>query len=285
MVRIKNFIPKITKEKFQEEGIHYCKCVDMCGQIIEWKDYYRHTGIPKYKKGHNLKLRTTTWTKGRHHTEETKKIQSNKSKMYNLEHPERVKMLQTINIGRVSGFKGRKQSKEACDKVSKANKGRPSILKGKKLSEEHCKKLSEAHIGLQAGVNSPHYGSHLSEERKRNHSNKMKGRFAGKKHPNWKGGISKLPYCDKFDEPLKEAVRNRDNRLCQLCGKDENKEKQSVHHIHYDKENCYPDLICLCRSCNSKVNYNRKYYENWFMNKLNERKLLLWTKKRLLTQV
>jgi len=92
-------------------------------------------------------------------------------------------------------------------------------------------------------------------------------------NPNWKGGISFLPYCYKFNNKLKEEIRERDNQTCQLCGKneDENGQKLSIHHIHYDKENCDPDLITLCNSCNGKVNGNREYWEEYFMDKLYER--------------
>lgn len=69
---------------------------------------------------------------------------------------------------------------------------------------------------------------------------------------------------------IKNKIRDRDNHVCQLCGRTEkeNKKKLDVHHIHYDKENCEPDLITLCRFCNSKVNTNRDYYENLFIIKL-----------------
>ncbi len=97
----------------------------------------------------------------------------------------------------------------------------------------------------------------------------------------WIDGRSYYPYCHKFNDRLKERVRNRDNRTCQLCGVKENSIRQSVHHIHYDKENCYPDLISLCRECNSKVNKKseRKYYEWVFMNKLNDKGLLFWARQ------
>ncbi len=102
----------------------------------------------------------------------------------------------------------------------------------------------------------------------------------GKEAPNWKGGIAFLPYCKKFNTALKESIRNRDSRECQLCGilEKDNKRKLSIHHIHYDKENCYPDLIALCWKCNSKVNGNRNYFERTFMNKLNDRSLLFWVR-------
>ena len=103
--------------------------------------------------------------------------------------------------------------------------------------------------------------------------------LTGEKNPSWKGGISFFPYCEKFNNVLKERIRNRDNRTCQNCRKTEadNGEKHSIHHIHYDKENCYPDLITLCRSCNAKANNNRDEWELCYMNKLNERGLLYWT--------
>lgn len=96
----------------------------------------------------------------------------------------------------------------------------------------------------------------------------------GDTHPNWKGGISFEPYCQKFNIKLKERIRERDNRTCQLCGEKENGKKLACHHVHYDKPNCNPDLISLCNRCNIKANYKRDYYEELFMKKLEERGLL-----------
>jgi len=101
--------------------------------------------------------------------------------------------------------------------------------------------------------------------------------FAGINSPCWKGGISFEPYCERFNNEFKEAVRERDNYMCQLCGHEQNGRKLDVHHIHYDKENCYPDVVALCRSCNSKVNSNRNYWEQYFESKLLERGLLIWS--------
>ncbi len=98
--------------------------------------------------------------------------------------------------------------------------------------------------------------------------------MVGDTHPNWKGGVSFEPYCPKFNKQLKERIRERDNRTCQLCGIKENGRKHDVHHVHYDKENCNPDLITVCRDCNVIANYNRDYYEELFMKKLEERGLL-----------
>lgn len=119
-------------------------------------------------------------------------------------------------------------------------------LKGRTFSEDHKQKISEYHADVSRNNN---------------------GR--------WVGGISFLPYCFKFNLRLKESIRKRDNYICQLCGKNQEtgKRKLSVHHIHYDKENCNPDLITLCHSCNTKVNNNRNYWEEFFMIKLRERNI------------
>ncbi len=50
--------------------------------------------------------------------------------------------------------------------------------------------------------------------------------------------------------------------------------KLDVHHVHYDKENCEPDLVCLCMRCNLKVNNNRDYYEGFFIELLKSRGLI-----------
>jgi len=173
------------------------------------------------------------------------------------------------------GMKNKHQPEAAKDKISKANKGRVSPNKGKRPSEATRNKQSESHKelipwnkgkqGCQIPWNKGRFGEGMP----------MFGR-RGEEHPAWKGGIAFLPYCPKFNRILKEKVRERDNRTCQLCSEKENGTKLSIHHIHYDKENCHPDLISLCRKCNTKANFNRENYEGFFMNKLNERTLLFW---------
>lgn len=101
--------------------------------------------------------------------------------------------------------------------------------------------------------------------------------YVGKNHGNWRGGISFEPYCDKFNNKFKELVRERDGYICQLCGCEQNGRKLDVHHIHYDKANCYPDVVALCRSCNSKVNGDRDYWEQYFENQLLERGMINWS--------
>ena len=90
----------------------------------------------------------------------------------------------------------------------------------------------------------------------------------GKKSHAWKGGKSKEPYSFDFTTELKELIRKRDNYICQLCSKkwNENCLRFTVHHIDYDKKNCNPiNLTTLCRKCNSKVNFNREHWKQYFL--------------------
>jgi transposase-like protein len=94
--------------------------------------------------------------------------------------------------------------------------------------------------------------------------------------PSWKGGISFEPYCNKFNNTFKESIRERDDYTCQLCGYEQlsGGRKLDVHHIHYDKENCYPDVVALCRSCNARVNGDRDFWEQYFESRLLERGII-----------
>lgn len=156
--------------------------------------------------------------------------------------------------GRNNPFFGKKHSQSTKERISNTHKGLSA-------SDETKRKMSQAREGF---IFTPEIKKKISES------------VTGDKNVNWKGGISFEPYCSKFNDALKEEIRERDCRTCQLCGTKENGKKLSVHHIHYDKENCAPDLIALCNRCSSKANFNRDYYERLFMNKLNERGLLLW---------
>jgi predicted DNA-binding protein YlxM (UPF0122 family) len=90
----------------------------------------------------------------------------------------------------------------------------------------------------------------------------------GENNPNWKSGISKLPYSFDWTLKLKYKIRTRDNFTCQCCGMTEEEHIKRfkrcliVHHIDYNKQNCKENnLITLCTICNAKANGNRDY---WF---------------------
>ncbi len=177
------------------------------------------------------------------------------------------------------GMKGIPKSEEANKKNSESHMG-------KIFTEEHKKKISLNHADFSGDKNGRWKsglpkclicGEELSWYNNIYCQTCYDGIIRwGEGNKNWKGGISFLPYCEKFNSKLKENIRKRDNYICQLCNKtqEENGRKLSIHHIHYDKENCEPDLIALCSCCNSKVNGNRNYYEKLFVNKLKERGII-----------
>ncbi len=136
--------------------------------------------------------------------------------------------------------------------VLRGDKKRIGYWFGRKLSEEHKKKIGRASRGR----------TH-TEETKR----KMSLAHQGEKCHLWKGGISFEPYGLEFDENLKEVIRNRDRRKCQMCEKTEleNNKKLDCHHIDYNKKNNDPqNLISLCRRCHLKTNHNREYWITYF---------------------
>jgi len=89
----------------------------------------------------------------------------------------------------------------------------------------------------------------------------------GEKNHNWKGGITPERYPITFNQQLKDRIRVRDSFTCQKCGVPELEcdRRLTCHHIDYDKKNCEEsNLISLCCGCNTKVNYNREYWTNYF---------------------
>jgi hypothetical protein len=97
------------------------------------------------------------------------------------------------------------------------------------------------------------------------------------KNPAFKGGISREPYCYKWDHPLRERVRIFFGRICAECGKteEENGQRLSVHHVNYDKQTCCHDgprlLIALCKSHNTIVNSDREHWKEHFTQMINEK--------------
>lgn len=95
-------------------------------------------------------------------------------------------------------------------------------------------------------------------------NNTMYGR-TGKLSPQYIEGLDR-EYPLKFRH-IREAIRERDNYQCQICGKStkKNGRRLPVHHIGYNKKNLnFNNLITLCDSCHSKTNTNRNIYIEYF---------------------
>lgn len=132
-------------------------------------------------------------------------------------------------------------------------------------TKEHKEKISKALMGNQHSLGYSH-----SKEHKKKTSESLKGRYTGENSSQWKGGISSRKYPYEFlRSGLREKIRERDNYICQLCGKEQGVKKLDVHHIDYDRENSdVKNLITLCRSCNMEVESNREVWICIFKRKI-----------------
>ena len=86
----------------------------------------------------------------------------------------------------------------------------------------------------------------------------------GERNGRWEGGKSFELYPEEFWEK-REAIRERDGRVCQICGVHESQldRRLDVHHIDGDKQNNDDhNLISLCRECHGKAEKgeDREYY-------------------------
>ncbi len=147
--------------------------------------------------------------------------------------------------------------------VYKKGENHPSY--GRKHTELEIYKMKEARKKIDfKGENHPMYGKHLTEETKQ----KLR-QYTGEKSANWQGGIGFYPYCDKFNAPKREEIRNKYDRKCFICNLEEkynitktNKiRKLSVHHIDDDKEQGCNDkpwfLVPLCMKCHGRVTHKK----------------------------
>ena len=214
---------------------------------------------------------------------------SQKGKKLSEEHKRKTgKTLKGKYCGENSWMYGKHLSVETKKKLSECRSGKNHHMYGKHHSEETKRKLSEkAKLRLKNPENHPMLGKHHTEEAKRKMSEAHLGKGMGVDHPNWKGGVSFEPYCEKFDDEFKEKIRNEFNRTCFLCNRTEeeimeemksrnkSEHRLSIHHVNYNKNCLCSDSKCefvpLCISCHTKTNFNRGYWEKLITDKLKNR--------------
>lgn len=142
---------------------------------------------------------------------------------------------------------------ETCKKISEFTKNNPIL------------KIPGAYEKWWDAIHSEEYRTKRIESWK---TNWVRSDHLGKNASNWRGGISFEPYCPKFNDEFKERVRLFFKRECIICGKSEydSHEKLCVHHVEYNKQACCDGkpvhFAALCRSCHSKTNGNREWWED-----------------------
>jgi hypothetical protein len=146
-------------------------------------------------------------------------------------------------------------SQESIEKMRKS-------LTGKKQSPELIAKRVEGRKGY---THSEDTRKKISETNRELFAKGLRDRQAGENSPTWRGGISFEPYPVTWNFALREMIRGRDKRKCQVCGKGENGIRHDVHHVNYDKKDIAPgNLITLCIPCHRKTNYNRDEWIKFF---------------------
>ena len=167
----------------------------------------------------------------------------------------------------VEAHNGKKVGEETRQKLSDSRRGIPK-------SSEHKKKIGVSQIGEKNHM----FGKHHTGETRKRISEGLKGTERGKEtrskmaicriannNPNWQGGVSFEPYCEKFNDACKERIRDGFGRKCLNCDQPEAQNlaksgkarKLSVHHIRYNKqEGCDGNdffLAPLCLKCHNKT--------------------------------
>lgn len=229
----------------KEQGRHFCKCG--CGTEIIINKIHHSRGIPQYIRGHRMRAEK----RGLHGW-----VEEQQGKHFCQCGCNEVIIISRIHHSKgipkfINGHSwiGKNHSQESKDKQRESKIGKNNVWFGKQHSKETRIKLSDSLKGDKNGM----YG------------------VTGDKNPAWKGGLSFEPYCHKFNENVKELIREKYNRMCVMCGKSEEKngKKLSVHHINYNKQQGCDGhewkLLPLCVSCHMKTNYNREAWSEKLM--------------------
>lgn len=253
---------KITKDFLISKYVNERMTIEEISSITgfgEWQisQAFKKLGIQTRSVGEALRVRGTMsgenhplyGTKGgfygKHHSDESKRKKSNAMKDYLRIHPEAIERL--------------KQNLKKC--MHKTGKDNPNWRGG------HYKKcdLCGNKFWVQPSEEKTRFCSIICA----NQWMQISGIFNGENNPNWHGGLSFEPYTVEFNGKLKKRIKDRDGNRCKLCS---SVKRLGVHHIDYDKYN-YRDenLITLCTSCNSKVNFKREYWEKALRNMLNNK--------------
>uniref|UniRef100_A0A6M3LTS7 HNH nuclease domain-containing protein n=1 Tax=viral metagenome TaxID=1070528 RepID=A0A6M3LTS7_9ZZZZ len=225
----------------------------------------------RYVNGHYARVQITTEEKrrklsialtGKKHPPE--RIEKNRqARLGKKQSPETIEKRRVSCIGKMScpeerrrkisvGNTGKKRTKEMNERNRQARLGKsPSLEAREKNGLKHKNRVFEEDSILK-----------MSLARIKFYEEHPEKKMIGVKNPSYIDGrcSGSYKYTREWKERLKELVRDRDGRQCQLCFafEKESSSKLAVHHIDYDKENCdLSNLISLCHSCHGKTSHDR----------------------------
>ena len=209
---------------------------------------FRNFFYKNLKRGIELRKGKCCWNKGL--TKETS---------------EGVRKISESHIGKT------KENNEGIRRMVEKRSGRTKETDEgvRKQSEKMRERTKGTHEGGRKMAETLEGRSMKNYEYLRKKSEDMKSR-RGKNAIAWQGGISFDPYCEKFDDDLKERVREYFGRCCYVCGIGESEigRKLDVHHVSYNKDTCCdntkPLFVPLCPRCHAKTNKDRDDWEEFF---------------------
>lgn len=250
--------------KVAKSSVDFCEC--SCGLSVK--------NGSMFLRGHNLRLRNPT-PKGSRRSEKVKKKISitNSIRVKELWKDSEYRRNHVVSIRESRKYMkksrywlGKKFSKEHCNNLHIDHKEQRNPNKGKFLVPRETRVcLCGCRQIFKCSINSKRqfiHGHNLMTYRR-------------EKNFSWARGKSFEEYGFGWTQELREFIRKRDGYRCQECGAHQREftKKLSVHHIDYNKKNCKEwNLITLCNSCSTKVNFDRKNWEQYFKRLLKEKR-------------
>jgi len=163
-----------------------------------------------------------------------------------------------------------KPCKCGCGQIVKApNKyiqGHHNKINKPRLGKK-CPHTAETKAKMSKTRSTPEMRSKMSIAAKKAYADpEYYAKFCGPNSSAWRGGVSSEGYCPDFKDPeYRKWLFDRDNNECKnpYCRKLNS--KLSLHHINHNKKDCRPrNFIAICISCNSRANFNIKYWERLY---------------------